>query len=271
MDKQRDEIDEFYEKRYKVPEDGGSFPEESPEVGYGNYEEDETPLETRIKVDYDSPAEMILIAIAVIAAMIAIGMLAIAPKTGITDTQLIKLMSVPVIVLVISLALRFLLDDHYIIDKEQKKVLLCRSILGIETTKPAADFDDACFITVLGRIVPSGRQRHGSGAPSWNYTPVLVMKNRKRFNFAYQNSLFFSGVNNYAKQIADFMGIPFKPGKEGEFAKIAVNNENGLPEIVPETYQENFIRVKLKWFILGGIMLLILVVYLFISNMRPYY
>lgn len=268
---QGDEIDEFYEKNYKISDGDSAFPEPSPEVGYGIYIENGTPLTTQMKVDFNSPAEMILSAIAAIAAMVAMGMLATAQQTNVTDTVLIKMMSVPIIILIISLALRFLLDDHYVIDKDQKKIVLCRRFLGMEMTKPAAGFDDACFITVLGRNVPSGKQRHADNTPTWNYTPVLIMKNRKRFDFAYENSLFFQGVNNYAKQIAEFMGIPFKPGKEYEYSKIVFNNENNQPQIVPESYQENFIRVKLKWFVLGGIMLLIIVVYLFISNMRPIY
>ncbi len=265
MTYQSDEIDEFYEKNYKIPSEGNSFPEESPEVGYGCYKGGEISQNKQMKLDFESPLELMLSGIAIISVLVAIGIPVTVSKTNITDAALIKLVSVPVVVFIISIALRLLLDDHYLLDKEQKKILLCRRFLGYNKTTPFAQFDEAYFTTTLGSYYPSkGR----TNERAWTYVPVLVMKNNKRLGFSVKDGYSYQDVNDSAKQVAEFMGIPFKPGRRSAYANIVLNKEKGLPEVVPETNRENFLRTKLKWYILGGIIVAIIVVYLFFSNMQ---
>lgn len=265
MASQRDEIDEFYEKNYKDPEGSSSFPEESPEIGYGYYKGSENADKKQMKLDFQSPMELLLSAVAAIAALAAVGVLGYSSNARITDAVLIKLVSIPAVIFVVSIALRFLLNDYYLLDNEQKRILLCRRFLGTEKTKPYADFDDVCFATTLGSYFPSkGR----TGERAWSYTPVLVMKNKKIFDFAAKDCYSYYDVNSSAKQVARFIGIPYKPGRNSGYAKIVFNKENGLPDMIPETNQENFMRVKFKWYLLGGVIVAIIVVFLFFSNMR---
>ncbi|MCE7873485.1 hypothetical protein DYH09_24365 [bacterium CPR1] len=80
---------------------------------------------------------------------------------------------------------RFRVQIHYLLDIERKQVLLCRNLLGFETTSPVARFAD------LECVTESGVQRsEGKGKPrSWHHALFLVLKDGRKVR-----------VSDYVKQ-----------------------------------------------------------------------
>lgn len=103
---------------------------------------------------------------------------------------------------------RFRVQVHYLLDFERKQVLLCRNLLGSETTSPVARFAD------LECVTESGVQRsEGKGKPrSWHHALFLVLKDGRKVRVSdYAKQGPQTGRRQEVNELAERLGVPAQP------------------------------------------------------------
>ncbi|GMU57156.1 MAG: hypothetical protein AMXMBFR33_63020 [Candidatus Xenobia bacterium] len=103
---------------------------------------------------------------------------------------------------------RFRVQVHYLLDFERKQVLLCRNLLGSETTSPVARFAD------LECVTESGVQRsEGKGKPrSWHHALFLVLKDARKVRVSdYAKQGPQTGRRQEVNELAERLEVPAQP------------------------------------------------------------
>ena len=233
----RDEVDEYFEEQGKK-ESEKEQTEFEKFLKYMDGKED--PEDYRFILEIDSPLESFFTGMAAISACSIIGMLI----SMMTPNPIIKWVFIPIITLIIFVYLRMNLNDYYILDAKEKKILFYRKLFGKETKSPIADFSQLYAATSTGNRYSGDKGRH-----YWKYAALLAVKNGRFIRISEFGD--YGKVTKIAKQAGEFLNILYKPGKPETYTRMITENNSGEPQLIFEPWLNHFIKKNLKWYLAG--------------------
>lgn len=162
----------------------------------------------KVRLDFDSPLEFALVAIAVFSSFFIV----LIPLTLIS----IRWIAVPIVLFLGSLALRYGLDCTYIVDNKQKRIDYSRSIFGSESVETICKFDEINCVTVNGLFIPPSRNRAADGVDStgYLYNVVIVTSDGKIISATENEGHVIEKADKTAQMFAEHFGAPFIKGQD---------------------------------------------------------
>lgn len=109
----------------------------------------------------------------------------------------------------VSWALRWLLDEHYLLDLDERKLFFHRGFAGHKSVTPVASFEQCLAFAVQGSYQSS---RYSSW---WEYSPVLVTRDKRilRLADAGRDDEGLEQAIERAREMSELTGVAFHPAE----------------------------------------------------------
>lgn len=145
----------------------------------------------------------------------------------------------------LSWGLRWLLDEHYILDLDERKLFFHRAFAGHKSVIPVANFEQCLAFAVQGSFQSS---RYSSW---WEYSPVLVTRDKRilRLADAGRDGEGLQQAIDRAQEMSELTGVAFHPAEAERILKVVAPG----PTLV-------YVPKKTPWGLLAAILCLSLAV-----------
>ena len=206
-------------------------------------ENGDTPGRKELVLDIESPLETSLTGVIIVFICISFGLF---------FTRYAQWIALPLFTMAGLVYLRFNLDDHYVLNSQEKKIYFKRKVFNREDLTLVAEFSDIYAATTSGdkRQVTKNKYR-------WFYAAIIILNTGRIIRVTEYLQDNFTSAKAIAQKTADLLDIPFIPGELETYTQISRDKNTGEIRVSFDNYLTYFAKSQLIWFIIIAIIFLI--------------